>query len=100
MEARDYCSTMRTEVSGWKSKADDAFARFGEVPVEEMEKLRPFLSELKGVVEEHTARLENLSKECPADFAGQKVRNGESAASKRFWQGLREGHHQWYRPHL
>jgi len=100
MEAMDYCSTMRTEVNSWKSKANDAFARIGEVPVEEMEKFRPFLSDLKGLVEEHTARLENLSKECPADFAEQKVKNGNFSPLKRFGQGLGERDYQWYRPHL
>jgi hypothetical protein len=97
MEAIDYCSTLRTEVNSWKSKTHEAFARLDEVPVEEMEKLRPFLSELKTVFEEHTARLENLSKECPAGFAEKKP---ESGKLKSFWQRLGEGEYQWYRPHL
>ena len=100
MEAMDYCSTMRTEVNSWKSRTHEAFARFDEVPADKMEKLRPFLNELKGVVEEHTARLENLSKECPADFAGQMVKSGKSAALKRSWHKLGEGEYHWYRPHL
>ena len=51
MEVMDYCSSMRTEVNSWKSKTHGAFARFDEVPAEDMEKLRPFLSELKEVVD-------------------------------------------------
>ena len=101
MEARDYCSAMRTEVDSWRSKAHDTIGKFTDVPEEEMEKLRPFLSELKAVVEEHTARLENLSEECPADFAGQKAKNGKFAETKKgFWNRRREGEYQWYRPHL
>ena len=100
MEAIDYCSTMRAEVDGWKIKAHDAIGKLDNVPTEEMEKLRPFFSELKAVIEAHTARLESLSKECPADFAEQKSESGKFSGLKRFWQKLGEGEYQWYRPHL
>ena len=89
MEAMDYCSTMRTEVNSWRSKTHDAFARFDEVSLEEMEKLRPFLSELEAVVEEHTARLENLSKLCTSELSAEKPKSDRFTEPKTLWQDLK-----------
>ena len=96
MEAIDYCSAMRTEVDSWKSKAHDAFAGFDEVLVEEVEKLRPFLSDLKEVVEEHTARMENLSKMCPNELSAPKPKT-DRLAEPTLWQDLKRSLR--YRPH-
>ena len=98
METMDYCSTMRTEVNSLKSKTHDAFARFNEVPLEEMEKLRPFMSELKTVVEEHTARLESLSKMCPSELSAQRPKSERFAKPTTLWQDLKRSLR--YRPHL
>jgi hypothetical protein len=100
MEAIDYCSTLRTEVNSWKTKAHDAIGRFDELPAEEMEKLHSSLSELKAVVEEHTARLEDLSKMCPEELITKKPKSESerSAAPRTFWQDLRRS--MRYRPHL
>ena len=97
MEAIDYCSAMRTEVDRWKTKEQDAFAKFDGVPLEEREKLRPFLSELKAVVEEHTARLENLNKECPVELSAPEPET-DRLAEPTLWQDLKRT--LWYRPHL
>ena len=97
MEAMDYCSTMRTEVNRWKSRTHEAFARFDEVPVGEMEKLRPFLSELKDIVEEHNARLENLSKMCPRELSAEKPKSDRYAEPTTLWQDLKRSVR--YRPH-
>jgi predicted nuclease with TOPRIM domain len=100
MEAKNYCATMQTELDSWKAKTRDAIRKFDTMPAEEMDKLRPFLTELKAVVQEHTARLESLSKECPADLGGERAERGTFAGLKRFWRELGEGEYQWYRPHL
>ena len=96
MQTRDYCSALQTELDGWKVKTHGAFARFEEAPADEMEKLRPFLSELKDAVEEHTARLENLSKMCPRDLSAKKPRSHRFAWLKEFWDEV--GRYQQHRP--
>ena len=88
MEAIDYCSAMRTEVDRWKTKEQDAFAKFDGVPLEEREKLRPFLSELKAVVEEHTARLEDLSKQCPNELSAPKPKT-DRLAEPTLWEDIK-----------
>ena len=99
MQTRDYGSALQTEIDGWKSKTYGAFARFDEVPAEEMGELRPFLSELKDVVEEHTARLENLSKMCPRGLSAEKPKSHRFAWLKEFWDEV-ERYQQHRPPHL
>ena len=97
MEAIDYCSKIRAEVDRWKTKEQDAFAKLDGVPLEEREKLRPFLSELKAVVEEHTARLEGLSNQCPNELSAPKPK-ADRSAEPTVWQDLKRSLR--YRPHL
>ena len=98
MEARDYHSNMRLEVDHWKTKAHDVMGRFDDLPTEEMETLRPFLRDLKAVIEEHTARLEDLSMEFPSELNAQRFKTERFTGLKKFWQDL--GKYRRYRIHL
>ena len=88
MEARDYCSALQTEVDGWKLKVHDAFGKFEQVPSNEKVRINPFFSELKAVIEEHTARMENLSKQCPAELGGKHHGGDQFTRLRKFWRDL------------
>ena len=96
MEARDYFSTMQNEVKNWKEKASDVIGRFDHVPPEEMEKLRPFLDELKVAIEDHVERLEELSTFCPSDVRSPKLKRQRFAWLREFWEEV--GRYQQHRP--
>jgi hypothetical protein len=99
MEARDYFSTMQSEVDSWKEKAHEAIGRFDHVPTAEMEKLRPFLDELKEVVEGHIARLEDLSTFCPRELSPPRSKSRRFAKLKEFWDEVGR-YYQHRPPHL
>ena len=98
MEARDYCSALQTEVDGWKSKVFDAIGKFDQVPSNEEARVKPVLGELRAVIEEHTARMEKLSEQCPAELGPQGREGDQFPRLRRFWQDL--GKYRRYRVHL
>ena len=98
MEARDYCSALQTEIDGWKSKVHDAIGRFDQMPSGERAVVNPVLRELRTVIEEHTARMEKLSEQCPVELGTKRPEDHQSSRLKRFWRDL--GKYRRYRVHL
>jgi hypothetical protein len=98
MEARDYCSALQTEVDGWKSKVHDAFGKLDHVPSSEKASVNPIFSELRAIIEEHTTRMERLSRQCPAELGAQLREGDQFMRLKKFWQDL--GKYRRYRVHL
>jgi len=99
MEARDYFLTMQTEVRSWKEKAHNAIGKFDHMATPDMEKLRPFLDELKAVMEGHIARLEDLSTYCPRELNPPRRKSRRFARLKEFWEEVGR-YYQHRPPHL
>jgi len=98
MEAREYCSALQTEIDGWKSKVHDAIGKFDQVPSDEKARVTPVFGELRAVIEEHTARMEKLSTQCPAELGARRHDSDQLTRLRKFWQDL--GQYRRYRVHL
>jgi hypothetical protein len=99
MEATEYCASLQSEVAKWKAKVHDMEEKFDKLPSEEKGRVTPFVKELHTVIEEHTARMEELSRECPVDLGHGKTRKSKPGGLRKLWEGLGD-YHFWYRPHL
>jgi hypothetical protein len=98
MEARDYCSALQTEIDGWKSKVHNAIGRFDQMPSTGRGVVNPVLSELRTVIEEHTARMEALSEQCAVELGTKRSEDHQPSRLKSFWRDL--GKYRRYRVHL
>ena len=98
MEARHYCSALQTEINGWKSKVHDAIGRFNQMPPNERVVVTPVFSELRTIIEEHTARMEKLSEQCPTELGTQRPEDHQFSRFRSFWRDL--GKYRRYRVHL
>ena len=99
MEATEYCASLQSEVAKWKARVHDVEERFDKLPSEEKGKVIPFVNELHSVIEEHTARMEELSRECPVDLGHKKSPRSRFGGLRKLWEGLGDYHFR-YRPHL
>ncbi len=98
MEARDYCSALQTEIDGWRTKVYGMFGKFDRMPSDEKEGVAPVLSEIRAVIEEHTARMEKLSEQCPAGLGSQSHEAAHPRRLRKFWEEL--GQYRRYRIRL
>ena len=74
------------EVIGWKAKAYDALRGIHEMPAEDKPKAGPFLDELHTVIDELTASIEKLSRECPSKWSSDKQEiDGKFKRLKKLW---------------
>lgn len=72
MEAKSYCDTVNHELTAWKAKIYDVIRRSEKLPVKQQKKVAPVIGDLNAVVDDLEARLERLSRECPAEFGAER----------------------------
>ena len=72
MNAKSYCETVTHELTAWKAKIYDVIRKSERLPAQGKEKAAPLIKELNDVVDDLSAKLELLSRECPADFRPQR----------------------------
>jgi len=72
MEVKDYCRAMETELAGWKAKIYDLSRKIENLPTADKEKVSPHVEDLHIIVEELTARIDQLEKECPSEWGPQR----------------------------
>jgi predicted nuclease with TOPRIM domain len=69
MDVKDFCAGMETELMAWKAKLYDTWRKFEKLGTAEREKIQPKIEDLHMVVEELSARLDQLKTECPSDWS-------------------------------
>ena len=72
MEAKSYCETVNHELTAWKAKIYDVIRRSDKLPAKQQKKVAPVIGELNAVVDDLEARLDRLSRECPAEFGSER----------------------------
>lgn len=72
MDARSYCDTVNHELTAWKAKIYDVIRKSERLPAKGKDRVAPLIKELNDAVDDLNARLELLSRECPADFGPQR----------------------------
>jgi len=72
MDAKVYCDSVGIEFAGWKAKLYDVIRKTDSLAAGDKEKVGSTLAELHEIVDDLNQRIEWLSRECPADWAGPK----------------------------
>jgi hypothetical protein len=90
MEAQDYCGDLKSAVSEWKTKTQAVMGEFETIGGEEKEKIDPLVMELRTITEQHTARMEELSKQCPNELTEGGIKKQRPGRFKNFWEELGE----------
>jgi predicted nuclease with TOPRIM domain len=72
MDVKDYCTTMHSELTGWKAKMYDIVRKMDNMPAGEKEKAAPRVAELHGIIDDITERIAILKTECPTDWEPER----------------------------
>ncbi|VEN74627.1 conserved hypothetical protein [Candidatus Desulfarcum epimagneticum] len=72
MDVKDFCGGMETELKEWKAKFFDAIAKSDELGTADKEKAMAYFNNVKILVTEMEAKIDQLKTECPADWSPQK----------------------------
>jgi len=72
MDAKSYCDSVRIELTQWKAKLYDVIRKTESLSGDQKTKVAPSVEELNGIVDDLNERIDLLSRECPAEWGGQK----------------------------
>ena len=72
MDAKSYCDSVGIELTGWKAKLYDVIRRTESLSADVKKEVNPTLSELNAIIDDLNERIERLTRECPAEWDGQK----------------------------
>jgi len=87
MDAKTYCDSLNHELTAWKAKIYDVLARSEKLPPKGKARVAPMIKDLNAVVDDLNARLDRLSRECPADFGPQRTEiKGRVTEMKTAWK--------------
>ena len=89
MDLKSYCDNLNIELTGWKAKVSDVVRKLDKVSTGDKEKVVPMVNELHMVVEELSDRISRLEKECPTQWAPDKIElEGKFSQLKTKWEGV------------
>ena len=72
MDARYYCESMQSELTGMKARIYNIIREIDKMPDSDRQRLWPQIPELYNVMDELSTRLDELKAECPSDWTQQK----------------------------
>lgn len=72
MDVKDYCSNMRSDLAGWKTKLDKISQGLGKASPEDRKRYAASLEELNALTSDLEGGIAELEKECPLDWEPQK----------------------------
>ena len=72
MDVKDYCSGLEMELTAWKAKLFDAIAKADQLGSAEKERVLGNIGDLKILVADMEAKINQLKTECPSDWSPQK----------------------------
>ena len=89
MDVRDYCDSLVSELTGWKSKMYDLIRRLEKVPSGDKEKVLPYVNDLNMIFEELDNRVARLRNECPTEWDPEKIEvDGALGQIRSKWDDL------------
>ena len=86
MDTKDYCSSLVTELSGWKDKMYEVTRKFDRVSSGDKEKVVPMVNELHMLLEELDDRVERLHAECSTQWEPDKIGIGTKFSPGTEWK--------------
>ena len=84
MEAHDYCRDLKCAVSDRKTKIHAVMGESETICNKEKKKVGPLVRELHTITEQHTARMEELRKQCRNKLTEGRIKKRRSARFKTF----------------
>ncbi len=72
MEVQEYCQKMSAELAGWKAKIYDVVMKLERQQTAERQRFSTQLDALNQIVDDISARIEQLSTSCPQDWRPDK----------------------------
>ncbi len=72
MDAKYYCDTMYSELTGMKARIYDVFKALNKKPKDVRAKLMEQTDELHALVDDLTHKIDQLKVQCPVDWNPQK----------------------------
>jgi hypothetical protein len=73
MDVKDYCSTMKSELTSWKAKVYEIIAKVNNMPAGDRDKASFHVNEFHALIDDISRRIEILNAECPADWEPEKA---------------------------
>ena len=73
MDAKSYCSSVSTELRGWKAKLDDVINKTDSLSAPDQKKVAPMAKELKALMNDLDRQIDTLARECPAEWSAEKT---------------------------
>ena len=83
MDVQDYCKSMETEMTAWKTKLQDVTQKVDKLGTAEKEKVLPNIEDLRMLLQEMGDRVEQLKNECPSDWSPIKEEIDGGSANLR-----------------
>lgn len=72
MDAKYFCDTMQSELTGVKARIYAMVRELERMPAEEQEKRSAEITEMNTMIDDLTVRIDKLKSECPADWSAEK----------------------------
>ena len=80
MDVKTFCEYVGTDLTAWKAKLYDVIRKAETLDKAGKDKVSPLMRELNEMMDDLDARIEILSKECPAQWDTQKAEIQEKMA--------------------
>ena len=73
MDVKDYCATVNSELSAWKSKLKEVSNKTDALTGSDRENAAPIVKELKAIMGDIDERIAVLARECPSEWSDDQT---------------------------
>jgi hypothetical protein len=87
MDVKDYCATVNSELSAWKSKLREVSKKTEALTEVDRENAAPIVKDLKAIMNDIDERVAVLARECPSEWSDDKSNiDGKISQAKDKWK--------------
>jgi hypothetical protein len=87
MDVKDYCATVNSELSGWKSKLKEVYKKTDALTGIDRENAAPIVKDLKAIMNDIDERIAVLARECPSEWSvDQSIIDSKIFLAKDKWK--------------
>lgn len=83
MDVKDFCNGMDMELTAWKAKLYDAICKVDKLGSADKEKAMSNINDIKIIIADMAAKIEQLKTECPSEWSPQKKEIEEATVDMR-----------------
>jgi hypothetical protein len=87
MDVKDYCATVNSELSAWKSKLKEVSKKADALIGVDKENAAPIVKDLKAIMGDIDERIAVLARECPSEWSDdQSIIDSKIYLAKDKWK--------------